>query len=414
NASLQMRAAAPALFGASEVSGRLPIDIPGIYSIGEGMDFEQTTLRYGVPEDVGLRSREVYKIDDILTQAVLDSVFPGAVVAIVKDGVMVYRHEEGYHTYDKIRQVRDSDVYDLASITKVVSTTAAAMKLIDENYLNLEDEVWRYIPEFRTEEKESITIRHLLLHESGLPAFRVYVDELQDRRNILKAIKNEPLINPVGEKYVYSDLGMILLAEIVTEISGRSIDAYMRREFYYPMGMYGAYFNPKNVSRWYTNRIPPTEIDTVYRNRLIKSEVNDERAWYMDGIAGHAGLFATADDLAKFATMILNGGVYNGERYLSEQVIRQFTTQQSEISGRGLGFDRKSPNGFTTAGQLAGNDTFGHLGFTGTSMWIDREKNMTIILLTNRTYPHRSYGKDISRIRAAVADAAFSAIISSQ
>lgn len=411
NHTIQMRAAAPTLFGAADVAGKLPIEIPGMYSVGDGIDYSQTALRYGQPEDAGIISQELYKIDDILRDAVLDSVFPGAVAAVVKDGVLVYKHAEGYHTYDKLRKVRDTDVYDLASITKVAATSSAVMKLITDGYLDLDDKVKDYFDEYDTPEKSEITIRHLLQHESGLPAFRVYVDELQTRAEIIQAIKNEPLINPVGSTYIYSDLGMILLAEIVEEISGRSIDSYMRKHFYYPMGMYGAYFNPKRVSRWYVNRIPPTEFDTVYRNQLIEAEVNDERAWYMDGIAGHAGLFATVDDLAKFGTMILNEGTYLDKQYIAPEVIREFTTQQSDRSGRGLGFDRKSPNGFTTAGQLASNDTFGHLGFTGTSIWIDREKDMIVILLTNRTFPNRSYGRRISQIRAAVADAAFSSIL---
>lgn len=414
NTSLQMQAVAPALFGASEVKGRLPIEIPGMYSIGDGMDFEHTMLRYGKAEETGLASKKLYEIDDILREAIRDSVFPGAVAAVVKDGVMIYKESFGYHDYQKLKAVKDTDVYDLASITKIVSTTTATMKLIDEEKLSLDDEVSKFIPEFDTDEKKNITISDLLLHQSGLPAFRVYVDELKDRNSILNAIRNEPLINEPGTKYVYSDLGMILLAEIVSMITERGIDGYMRREFYYPMGMYGAYFNPRKVSRWYVNRIPPTEIDTVYRDKLIQAEVNDERAYYLDGVAGHAGLFATADDLAKFGTMLLNEGTYGGREYLSPEVIRQFTTQQSTISGRGYGFDRKSPSGFTTAGQLASEDTFGHLGFTGTSFWVDREKNMIVILLTNRTYPHRSYGKRISRIRSAVADAAFSAFIKPQ
>ncbi len=411
NTTEQMQAAAPALFGASQVSGKLPVNISGLYEIGNGIAYQQTTLRYGKPEDVGLLSDELYKIDDILREAVLDSVFPGAVAAVIKDGVLVYKHGEGYHTYDKVRKVQESDVYDLASITKVVSTTASAMKLISEEKLSLEDLVGDYFPEFNTTGKSEITVRHLLLHESGLPAFRVYVDELKTRAEIIEAIKNEPLINPVGTTYVYSDLGMILLAEIVSKITNKPIDTYVLAELYHPIGMNSAYFNPKKVSNRYVNRIPPTEYDTVYRNQLIQAEVHDERAWYMDGIAGHAGLFASVDDLAKFGTMLLNKGTYLGKEYIKEHVVEQFTNRQSENSGRGLGFDRKSPTGFTTAGQLASNDTFGHLGFTGTSMWIDREKNMIVILLTNRTFPSRAYGKRISRIRAAVADAAFSSLL---
>ena len=407
---IQMKAVAPTLFGAANVNGKLPIEIPGMYSVGDGLHYEQTVLRYGKPEDVGISSQKLYQIDNILKNAVLDSVFPGAIAAIVKDGVLVYKHAEGYHTYDKLRKVKNTDVYDVASITKVVATATAAMKLISEGVLSLDDRVKTYFNEFDTQEKSKITIKHLLLHESGLPAFRVYIDKFKTRAEIIKAIKEEPLINPVGSTYVYSDLGMILLAEIVNKISGRSIDSFMRKHFYYPMGMYGAYFNPKKVSKWYVNRIPPTEFDTIYRNQLIKAEVNDERAWYMDGIAGHAGLFSTVDDLAKFGTMLLNEGSYLDKEYILPEVIKEFTTKQSKLSGRGLGFDRKNASGFSTAGSLASNDSFGHLGFTGTSFWIDREKNMIIILLTNRTYPNRKYGKRISIIRAAIADAAFSSI----
>ncbi|MBO6524930.1 MAG: serine hydrolase [Balneolaceae bacterium] len=411
NTTLQMENAGPALFGASAITGKLPIRIPGMYEIGDGIEIRHTSLRYGKPEEVGLVSKQLYKIDDILRDAVRDSVFPGAVAAVVKDGVMVYRKEVGYHDYDKLKQVKDSDVYDLASITKVVSTTTAVMKLVDENKLALDDEVRKFIPEFDTNEKRHITIRDMLLHQSGLPPFRVYVDSLKDRASIIRAVKNEPLTYETGTDYVYSDLGMILLAEIVSLVADQGIDGYMRKEFYYPMGMYGAYFNPRKVSRWYVNRIPPTEIDTVYMRGLVQANVHDERAYFLDGVAGHAGLFATTDDLAKYSTMLLNDGVYAGKRYLSSEIIKEFTTQQSDLSGRGLGFDRKSPEGFTTAGQLSSTDTFGHLGFTGTSIWIDREKNMAVILLTNRTYPNRSYGRRISRIRAAVADAAFSAFI---
>lgn len=400
------------LFGFPGVVAQ-PASTSSIKNTSSGL-VESTALRYGKPEDVGLDSSKLLLIDDILRDAVRDSVFPGAVAAVVKDGVMIYRQEMGYHDYKKTKKVKNSDVFDLASITKVVSTTTAIMKLIDNGKLDLDDQVRIFIPEFNTEEKGQITIRDLLLHQSGLPAFRVYVDALKDRNSIINAIKNEPLTYQTGTTYIYSDLGMILLAEIVTIVTKQPIDDFMRSEFYEPMGMSGAYFNPKNVGLWYVDRIPPTEIDTIYRDKLIIGEVHDERAYYLDGIAGHAGLFASVEDLAVYSSMLLNEGVYNGKRYLSAEIIQEFTSKQSEISGRGFGFDRKQLTGFTTAGELASNDTFGHLGFTGTSFWIDREKNMAVILLTNRTFPYRSYGKNISRIRAAVADAAFSAFITSK
>jgi CubicO group peptidase (beta-lactamase class C family) len=323
---------------------------------------------------------------------------------------LAYNQGYGYQDYSKTRDVKETDVYDVASITKIMATTAATMKLIDEGKLSLDDRVSTFIPEFDTSEKKKITIRDILLHQSGLPPFRVYVDSIQSRSEIIEAIKNEPLTYKPGSQYVYSDLGMILLAEIIHEVSGQRLDRYTRNEFYFPMNMYSTFFNPAQNSSWLVSRISPTEIDTVFNRGLVRARVHDERAYFMDGVAGHAGLFSSTIDMAKFSTMLLNEGTYSGRQYLKPETIEQFTTLQSKKSGRGLGFDRKSPDGFTTAGQLASDDTFGHLGFTGTSLWIDREKNMAVILLTNRTYPNRSYGKRISEIRARVADAAYSAI----
>ncbi|WP_103664423.1 glycoside hydrolase family 3 N-terminal domain-containing protein [Gracilimonas amylolytica] len=411
NSSQQISGLVPALFGASKIHARLPIDIPGLYNIGDGLDVPHTTLRFGSPEEVGLDHNKLFEIDKIVNEAVRDSVFPGAVVAVVKDGVLAYNEAYGYQTYDKTNAIMNTDVYDLASITKVMATTASTMKLVDEGKLSLDDKVSKFIPEFKTPEKGSITIRDILLHQTGLPPFRVYVDSLKTRSEIIEAIKNEPLTYETGTQYVYSDLGMILLGEIIHEVSGQPLDRYSRSEFYFPMNMYSTFFNPDKNSRWLTRRIPPTEIDTVYDRGLVKAKVHDERAFYLDGVAGHAGLFSSAIDVAKFSTMLLNDGTYAGQQYLKPETVRQFTSKQSELSGRGLGFDRKSPSGFTTAGSSASEDTFGHLGFTGTSFWIDREKNMAVILLTNRTYPNRSYGSTISRIRARVADAAYSAIM---
>ncbi|HET8866501.1 MAG TPA: glycoside hydrolase family 3 N-terminal domain-containing protein [Gracilimonas sp.] len=407
----QIRAVVPALFGASKITSNLPIEIPGLYKHGAGIHMNHTTLRFGNPEEVGLDHNKLFKIDDIINQAISDSVFPGAVVGIVKDGVLAYNQAYGYQDYAKTEAVRDTDVYDVASITKIMGTTVSVMKLIDEDKLHLDDRISKFFPEFDTEEKKDITIRDILLHQTGLPPFRVYVDSLKKRSEIVNAIKNEPLTYEPGSKYVYSDLGMILLAEIVHEITGKSLDVYARNEFYFPMNMYSTFFNPAINSSWLVNRIAPTEIDTVFGRGLVKGRVHDERAYFMDGIAGHAGLFSSVIDMAKFSTMLLNNGVYSGQQYLKPQTIKQFTTEQSEHSGRGLGFDRKSEEGFSTAGSLASDDTFGHLGFTGTSLWIDREKNMAVILLTNRTFPHRSYGKTISQIRARVADTAYSAIM---
>ncbi|MCH2449776.1 MAG: serine hydrolase [Gracilimonas sp.] len=410
NSSQQVSGLVPALFGASTVTSNLPIEIPGLYKLGSGIHMDHTTLRFGQPEEVGLDHNKLFEIDDIINEAIRDSVFPGAVVGVVKDGVLAYNRGYGYQDYTKTEAVRDTDVYDIASMTKVMATTASTMKLIDEEKLSLDDRISDFFPEFDTDDKREITIRDILLHQTGLPPFRVYVDSIKSRDGIIEAIKNEPLTYEPGTKYVYSDLGMILLAEIIHEVSGLPLDIYSRKELFFPMNMYSSFFNPAVKSSWLTRRIAPTEIDTVFGRGLVQAQVHDERAYFMDGVAGHAGLFSSNIDIAKFSTMLLNDGVYSGRRYLKPETVRLFTTEQSKHSGRGLGFDRKSKEGFSTAGSLASDDTFGHLGFTGTSFWIDREKNMAVILLTNRTFPNRSYGKAISQIRARVADAAYSAI----
>ena len=394
----------PALFGAGNIGGKLPINIPGMYKIGDGIAINQSVLRLDRPENAGLRTDSLLQIDMIMQLAIDDSVFPGGVVGVMRKGSLVWQNAYGYHDYSKTRSVKSDDVYDLASLTKAMATTTSIMKLVDQELIRPDDSVSDYIPEFDTDEKRGITIEHLLLHTSGLPAFKVYVDQLKSRAEIIDAVRNEPLEAVPGEKYVYSDLGFIILAEIVEEVSGLRLDQYIRSNFFYPMGMYSAHFNPKRVGRWMSNRIPPTEIDLTYDRGTVQAEVHDERAWFMDGVAGHAGLFAPVRDIAIYSYMLLNGGTYGGHQYLSPKVIAHFTDQRSNINRRGYGFDRKS-GGFSTAGELTSERTFGHLGFTGTSLWIDPDEEIAIILITNRTFPSRTYGREIGRIRARIADA---------
>jgi len=406
----QVQQTVPAMFGGARISGRIPVDIPGMYDIGAGLSMPHSGLRVDHPESAGLSTDSLMVLDEIMQSAIEDSVFPGGAIAVVKDGVIAWQKGYGYHDYNKTIAVQETDVFDLASLTKIVATTTAIMKLYDEGELDLDDPVSKYIPEFNNSEKRSITIRQLLLHTSGLPAFRIYVDRFQTREEIIQAIRNEPLENKPGEKYVYSDLGFILLAEIVEELSGLSIDRYMQSNFYYPMGMYAAQFNPARLGTWMRRRIPPTEIDHIYGRDIVQGLAHDERAFFMDGIAGHAGLFASARDLAAWAQMMLNKGTYIGREYLKPETVDLFTGHRSNINHRGLGFDRKS-EGFSSAGQLSGLQTFGHLGFTGTSIWIDPEAGIAVILLTNRTFPYRSYGSEIRNVRPAVVDAVMRSII---
>lgn len=409
SSSDQVRQSVPALFGASAIQGKFPGTIPGMYNLGDGISVEQSVIRFDRPESEGFVIDSLMNIDTIMHTAINDSVFPGGVVGVMKNGSLIWQEKYGYHDYEKTRAVRNDDIFDLASVTKIMSTTTSIMLLVDSNMITLEDPAAKYIEEFDTDEKREITIRHFLLHTSGLPAYKIYVDALRTRPEIINAVRNEPLENKPGEKYVYSDLGFILLAEIVEIVTGKRVDQFIRDELHHPMGMNSTWFNPENATLNIVGRIPPTEIDTVYDRGVVRGKVHDERAYYMDGIAGHAGLFSSVQDMAKYAYMLLNNGNYGGQQYLSPDVIDYFTGHSSPINHRGLGFDRKS-DGFSTAGQYTGDRTFGHLGFTGASMWIDPDEDIAIILLTNRTYPNRSYGRQIAQIRAKISDAVMNSI----
>ncbi len=405
----QVQNTVPALFGASKVQGRFTGTVPDMYDIGDGMELDHTVVRSDIPESAGLRSDSLINIDQIMQKAISDSVFPGGVVGVMRNGALVWHEGYGYHDYTKTRSVGRDDIFDLASLTKVMSTTTSIMKLADEGKLSLSDPVSLYIDEFNNDEKKEITIEHLLLHTSGLPAFRTYVDEIQSREELLKAVRNEPLESAPGERYRYSDLGFILLAEIVEEVSGLRVDRYIQQNIFRPMNMKSTRFNPRNAGNWIARIIPPTEIDTVYNRGTVHAYAHDERAYFMDGVAGHAGLFSSAKDISAYAFMLLNEGKYGRHQILSPEIIETFTRRQSPINHRGFGFDRKSEE-FSSAGTLTGIRTFGHLGFTGTSLWVDPDEDIAIILLTNRTFPHRSYGSSISQIRAEIADAVMKSI----
>lgn len=367
------------------------------------------TLNFASAQKVEIDPNKLNVIEDILKQAVIDSVFPGAVAAVVKDGYLIYNKGVGYYTYHKEVEMDTSAVFDLASVTKIMATTSAIMKLVDEKKLSLEDKFGKYFPEFNSDNKKEITVGDVLLHQAGFPASRPYVKTMHTKEEIVQAIKNEDMIYELGADYTYSDLGLILLGEIIENITGKDLNTYLRDTFYNPMNMNHTYFNPHDVNDEYLSHVVPTENDTVYNRGVVKGFVHDEKAYFMGGIAGHAGLFSTTTDMARYATMILNNGHYGDKQYISAETINYFTSKQSDISGRGYGFDRKSETGFTSAGKYSSTDTFGHLGFTGTSIWIDKDKNMAVILLTNRVHPYRSYGSKIGEIRAKVADAAFSA-----
>ena len=369
-----------------------------------------TALRRTQPEDAGFRSGALEEVDRLLESFRERRAFPGGVLAVGHQGVLVYLHPFGRLTYDADAPAVTADtLYDLASLTKVVATTTMAMILVDEGRLDLDAPVQKFLPGFQGPGKEAVTVRHLLTHSSGLDATAPLYKELRGRAAFVERIEKMDLVYPPGSRSVYSDLGIILLGEILERVAGRPLDVFARERIFEPLGMHDTIFRPPAELR---PRIAPTENDP-WRGRVVRGEVHDENAFAMGGIAPHAGLFSTAGDLARFAQMLLNGGILDGRRIVSRETVELFT-RKAEIPGtdRALGWDTKSAEG-SSAGTLFSPRSFGHTGFTGTSIWIDPDRQLFVILLTNRVYPTRE-NQLIREARPAVADAVARALVTAR
>jgi beta-N-acetylhexosaminidase len=405
DAEPSVEATVEALFGEIPTKGKLPVTIPGMFVYGTGLNLQQTTLLTDRPEVVGFDAGKLSIVDSVMLKAMKDSAFPGGQVVVVKNGVMVMNKSFGRLEYaDTSSTITETTMYDLASLTKVIATTSAIMKLYEEGKLSLDEVVVKYLPEFGVRGKEKITIRNLLLHNSGLPAFQPLL-MCKSAEEVLDSVLSSSLIYKTGDSTVYSDFGFITLGKIVERITGVSLDRYVDTAFFKPLGMMHTMFNPPE-SLWMN--IAPTEYDSLWRKKLVRGTVHDERAEMLNGVSGHAGLFSTASDLAIFMQMLMNGGRYNGKQFLHSETIELFTRRQKK-STRALGWDSKTMTGYSSAGTLFGEKSFGHTGFTGTSVWADPEKKIFVILLTNRVYPTRNNSK-ITKIRPAVHDAVMNAL----
>jgi CubicO group peptidase (beta-lactamase class C family) len=346
---------------------------------------------------------------DLLDRAVTDGAFPGGVLAVGRNDEIAL-HPFGTLTRDaKSPTVTADTMYDVASLTKPIVTTTIIMRLIELGDLELSAPVVRFLPEWAAAAKSDpnpswrarVTVKMLLLHDAGLPAHRDFYKESKGRDAVLARAMAEPLVREPGKQIEYSDLGFILLGEIAERLTGESLGE-TARDVFVPLQMNRSLFNPPKSLR---PRIAPTEDDTVYRKRLLQGEVHDENAWALGGVAGHAGLFSTAGDIAEFAQMLLNGGVYAHHRILRRSTIQQFTARQTiGDSTRATGWD--VPVQPSSSGQYFSVKSFGHTGFTGTSLWIDPERDLFIILLTNRVNPTRENEK-IREVRPALHDAVF-------
>jgi beta-glucosidase-like glycosyl hydrolase/CubicO group peptidase (beta-lactamase class C family) len=441
----QQAAAARALQGESDVTGRLPIGIPPKYTVGAGIMVRtdsawhtRDSLRAGgapdvsgvagrrtttapmvaraAPEDAGMAASLSAVLDSIVQIALEDSVAPGAAVAVGRHGRLV--HGRAYGRIDwpaEAPAVTDSTLWDMASLTKVIVTTTLAMMLAEEGQLALDSPVSRYLSEWGdSTARRAITIGHLLRHDSGLPAYGPLWQHARGRDAYLQRIVAAPLEYQPGTRTVYSDYGAILLGMAIERSTGQLLDQLGRQRIFAPLGMHDTRFNPRSRHAVAGGappvplaRIAPTEFDSVFRMRHVHGDVHDENAFALGGVAGHAGLFSSLRDLASFAQMMLGGGELAGARLVGEAIVDTFTVRQSDASSRALGWD--TPSDRSSAGDWFSARSFGHTGFTGTSLWIDPDRDVYVILLTNRVNPTRANQRHVT-LRRDIADAVIQAI----
>jgi CubicO group peptidase (beta-lactamase class C family) len=398
------------IFGGIAAEHFLTKNYSAKYVKGSGYTTKVTRLKYTVPEDAGVNSDDLNEIETIANEGIAKKASPGMVVLVAKDGKVIYNKAFGYHTYDNVMPDKVTDIFDLASVTKVTATTPSVMRLVEQQKLKLDTNVGYYIAKARNTPMNGTLVRDVMLHQAGFIPYipfhnyvkdgdysrdssAAYPTKVADNYYIKKGFFNDfmwpkMLNSPIKTKgsYVYSDISMYVMQDIVEHLSEMPEDQYVQKNFYIPLGMQTAGYLPRN--RFAKDRIVPTEDDKAFRKTLLEGYVHDQGAALKGGVAGHAGLFGSANDLAIYNQMLLNKGTYGGEQYFTPQTVDMFTSRQSNVSRRGLGFDRWDPD--TTKkypSELASPQTFGHTGYTGIGVWTDPSRNMVYIILTNRVHP---------------------------
>ena len=359
------------------------------------------------PATVGMDPALPARIDSIVAIALAEGAAPGAAVAIGRFGRLV--HLKGYGAVDYAAgapTVDPTTLYDLASLTKVIASTTAAMILEEEGKLDLSRTIHSYVPEFDAPDKAGITVRMILTHRGGFEAFAPLYRQYRGRAEYLAQINARPLKNPPGTQMIYSDWDLILLQAVIERITGTTLDAFVASRVFAPMGMTSTMFTPDTLNPALRRRIAPTARDTA--RGLLHGAVHDPNAWAMGGVAGHAGLFSSARDLAVFAQMLLDGGRVGTTRIVTPRTLARWTAPQDGISSRALGWDTPSP--LSSAGRYFSPRSFGHTGFTGTSIWVDPERSLFVIVLANRVNT-RGESTRHTQLRRDVADAVQSAIL---
>lgn len=427
------RVVAQAIFGGIGLENYLKQDYGQNFCAGSGYRIRKTRLAYNVPEAVGINADNLAGIAQIANEAIAAKATPSAVVMVVKSGQVIYHQAFGKPTYQSSRSTHIDDIYDLASITKTAATTPAVMHLYEQEKLNLDAKLGTYLGRTRGLDKAAISVREVMLHQAGFVPFIPFYQKLNvaDYRSDSSAEFNtrvaanyylrknyfaevmwpQMLRSPLQSRgrYVYSDLSMYVMKEIVEKLAGKSLSQYVQDQFYRPLGMQRTGYHPLN--RFPAEDVIPTEEDTIFRKTRLQGDVHDQGAAMLGGEAGHAGLFSSANELAILYQLLLNKGSYGGHRYFKASTVELFTSKQSNISRRGLGFDRWDPD--TTKqypSRLASPETFGHTGYTGTCVWADPANELIYIFLSNRVYPQVTDKLLNMRIRPRIQDVIYKAI----
>lgn len=428
--SLHQSLAAQAIFGGCAINGhastgQVQADFPPIFLRNDGLETQQTRLGYAPPALVRLDGEFMAdSIRTIVEEGIRAQAFPGAQVLVAKGGKVIFYETYGFQTYDSIQPVRPDDLYDFASVTKVTSTLPALMKLYGEGKFNLDAPLKEYLPFFKNSDKADVTYRQLLAHHGRLKPTIVFWSQAKNedgtwkkrsfkdhysrrypiqvadslflfknyKKQIYKGIRDLPLNEKPG--YVYSDLSFILYPKVVEKLTGEPLEDYLKNTFYQPLGATTLTYNP--LRYFPKERIEPTERDTFFRRQQLQGTVHDETAAMLGGVSGHAGLFGTANDLAKLLQMYLNLGVYGGARFINETAVKEFTRCQYcwEGNRRALGFDRPLIDFDPVKSYVAKSaspESYGHSGYTGTFFWVDPKYDLIVIFLCNRVYPYRSH-----------------------
>ena len=431
---------AQVIFGGIAATARLNAGYSSVFKKGIGFTTRKIRIGYSSPGDVALSDGFGSGIDAIVKEGIAAYSAPSAVILVAKDGKVIFNKAYGTHTYGGTNPAKLDDIYDLASVTKVTATTPSIMRLYDRQIIGLETPISKYVATTRNiPDKRDIKIKEALLHEAGYYAYIKFFELLKPgemstdssaahpvkvadgyflRANYFEDVMWPETLKSSGGtrgKFVYSDVSMYMLKEVVEQVTHRRLNEYVLNEFYLPLGMQATGFLPRN--RFDKSRIvPTTENDNWFRNMLVQGFVNDPGAAMAGGVEGHAGLFSTANDLAIYYQMLLNKGTYGGEKFFNASTVDLFTSRQSLVSPRGYGFAR-----ITEAEEKAGKGypsqlAYGHSGYTGTYVWVDPKYNLVYICLTNRVYPddNKTYGVSKVNLRTKVLDFVYGEVVKAQ